>query len=113
MSMSDDLRDWTSPTCALPTEQQPLRVAEFDELFRHCVIEVDRQGPTSLRLTLEGGDGVAAWVLHLTARESQCCSFFTFELSPAPPGLRLEVHVPTEQIAVLDALTARAERWAA
>ena len=38
----DDLPDWTPATCTLPTAEQPLRVAEFDDLFRECVIAVDR-----------------------------------------------------------------------
>jgi hypothetical protein len=85
---------------------------EFDELFRDRVIEVDRVGAMSLRLTLDGGDEVTARVQDLTARETQCCSFFTFELSPAAHGLRLHVQVPPEQVAVLDAFAARAERLA-
>jgi hypothetical protein len=113
MSLNDDLPNWIPASCTLPSEQQPLRVAEFDDLFRDCVIRVDRAAPTSLRLTLNPGDEVAARVRDLVARETQCCSFFTFDLSPAPHGLHVQVQVPPEQIAVLDAFTARAERLAA
>jgi hypothetical protein len=109
----DDLPDWTPQTCTLPIAQQPLRVAEFDDLFRECVIAVDRADATSLRLTLAGGDEVADRVRELTARETECCSFFTFELSAASDALRLLVQVPPERVAVLDAFTTRAERLAA
>ena len=58
-------------------------VAEFDGLFRDCVTAVDRADATSVWLTLEGGDEIAARVRELTARETACCSFFTFKLVPA------------------------------
>jgi hypothetical protein len=112
MSLNDDLPNWIPVTCTLPTDQQPARLTEFDELFRDRVIEIDRGGPMSLRLTLDGGDEVAARLQDLTAHETQCCSFFTFEVSPAARGLRLHVQVPPEQVAVLDAFAARAERLA-
>ena len=112
MSLNDDLPNWIPVTCTLPTDQQPARLTEFDELFRDRVIEIDRAEPMSLRLTLDGGDEVAAQLQDLTARETQCCSFFTFEVSPAAGGLRLHVQVPPEQVAVLDAFAARAERLA-
>jgi hypothetical protein len=112
MSVDSDLPDWTGhrerARCRL--RSSPLQVAEFDDLFRDCVIAVDRADATSVRLTLDGGDEVAARVLVLTARETECCSFFTFELSPAPDGLRLLVQVPPGQVAVLDAFTTRAEQ---
>jgi hypothetical protein len=108
MSLNDDLPNWIPVACTLPTDQQPARLTEFDELFRDRVIEVYRAGPRSLWLTLAGGDEVTARVQDLTARETQCCSFFTFELSPAAHGLRLHVQVPPEQVAVLDAFAARA-----
>jgi hypothetical protein len=112
MSVDRDLPDWTPSSCTLPTDQQPSRVAEFDELFRECVTGVDRADATSLRLTLRGGDEVAARVRDLTARETACCSFFTFELSQDPGGLRLLVQVPPERVGVLGAFTTRAEQLA-
>ena len=87
-------------------------MAEFDDLFRDCVIAVDRADATSVWLTLDGGDATAARVLELTARESACCSFFTFKLVPASDGQRLLIEVPPTQVAVLDALTTRAQRLA-
>ena len=84
-------------------------MAEFDDLFRDCVVAVDRADATSVWFTLDGGDELAARVLELTARETECCSFFTFNLVPASDGQRLLVQVPPAQVAVLDALTTRAQ----
>ena len=42
---------WVAPeACTLPTAQQPLRVAEFDDLFANSVTWVDR--PDATRLVL-------------------------------------------------------------
>lgn len=34
MSLNDDLPNWIPVECTLPTDQQPARWMEFDELFR-------------------------------------------------------------------------------
>jgi hypothetical protein len=44
----------------------------------------------------------------LAVRESGCCSFFEFSLTVAGGSVSLDVGVPSEQLAVLDALTDRA-----
>jgi hypothetical protein len=59
--MSNQL-DWVPAACTLPTAEQPLRVAEFDDLFATSVRAVDRVGPTVLRL-----DAVAARVASMIA----------------------------------------------
>lgn len=101
--------EWAPVACTLPTAERPLRLAEFDELFATAVRRVDRVAPTRARLTLAELGGVRATVEDLTARESGCCSFFTFTITLAGPDeLFLEVEVPSEQVAVLAALTARA-----
>lgn len=98
---------WAPAACTLPTAQRPLRRAEFDELFAHGVAE--RLHPRQLRVTLAGGPDLAATVRDLAARETECCSFFTFDVNVVPPGqVRLDIEVPAGQIAVLDALEARA-----
>jgi hypothetical protein len=103
--------DWAPQACTLPTAERPLRVAEFDELFAAAVREVDRRGPTELRLTLADAPGRAELVRDLTARETACCSFFTFRLTTGDP-LRLDVSVPPAHRDVLDALARRAARTA-
>ena len=50
---------WVPEACTLPTVDQPLRVAEFDELFATAVRPAERVGRTELRIFYcRGGDGV-------------------------------------------------------
>lgn len=98
---------WAPEACTLPTADQPFRVAEFDDLFATAVHDVTREGPTTLRLTLD--HAAEARARDLTARESACCSFFGFAFTPAAGGmLTLTVSVPPAQAGVLDAFAARA-----
>jgi hypothetical protein len=97
--------------CTLPTEEQPLRVAEFEELFAAHLVGVEQPAPTRGRLTFDAGaPGVEHQIRDLTARESECCSFFTFTLAPAaqPGRLVLDIEVPGSQQPVLGALMQRA-----
>ncbi|MEV6268896.1 hypothetical protein AB0L64_17085 [Kribbella sp. NPDC051936] len=81
--------------CKLPTAEQPFRVAEFDRLFAEHLRRAERVDAQTLDLTLDP-ESLAA-VEDLTARETECCAFFTFTLE-----LRLRVTVPPTQAAVLD-----------
>ena len=99
--------EWIPSACTLPSAQRPLRVAEFDVLFATALPRVDRPAPNRLRLTLAGAR--RAVVEDLIARETACCSFFTFTLE-GHDELVVGVEVPAAQIAVLDALAARAAR---
>lgn len=92
--------DWVPDACTLPTPEQPLRVAEFDALFATSLRSIDRPAPTRLRLTLADVTNVE----DLIARETACCSFFTFTLQ----NHVLDVEVPPSHTKVLDALAARA-----
>lgn len=99
--------EWAPQACTLPTVEQPLRVAEFDDLFAGGLRGLDRLTSTTLQLRLDAG--VEATARDLTARETSCCSFFTFDYTAAGNGeLLLAVTVPESQIDVLDALAARA-----
>ncbi|GAA5179871.1 hypothetical protein GCM10023322_10870 [Rugosimonospora acidiphila] len=93
--------------CTLPTAAQPLRVAEFDELFATAVRGQRRLSPTVLRWELDPAAESAA--RDLTERESSCCSFFAFTLATATGQLLLDVRVPPAYVDVLDGLAARAE----
>ncbi|MGR6918926.1 hypothetical protein ACU635_32165 [[Actinomadura] parvosata] len=106
--MTHDL-GWAPSACTLPTAEQPLRVAEFDALFADAVRGLTRPEPTRLRLELAFSPGNAARAAELTARESGCCSFFTFTLTIGGGSLALEVRVPPEHAGVLQALQARAD----
>jgi len=55
--------------------------------------------------------GLADEVTDLAARENECCSFFTFTVTPLPSGdVRFDVEVPAGRVDVLDAMVARAGR---
>jgi hypothetical protein len=98
--------------CTLPTAERPLRLAEFDALFATAVRQVDTVGPTRARMRLTGKAGLAATVRDLTARETGCCSFFTFTVTPEPAdageALTLDVEVPQRYADVLASLAERA-----
>ncbi|MFI7213479.1 hypothetical protein [Micromonospora maritima] len=108
--MSDEHgSSWVPDACTLPTTQRPLRLAEFDTLFRDALLAVDRPSARHLRLRLDGAGHVERTARDLTARESACCAFFTFDLARTDDGaLTLDIRVPTAHTDVLDALAARA-----
>lgn len=98
--------------CTLPTAEQPLRLAEFDTLFATAVRAVEPDGPTRTRMRLTGRAGLEAAVRDLTARESECCSFFAFTVTPEPvddgEAVTLQIEVPDTYADVLASLIARA-----
>jgi hypothetical protein len=96
--------------CTLPTEEQPLREAEFDALFATALTRVERSASDGLRLVLDAGAVAPSAVRDLVARESSCCSFFDFRLTAATDELVLDVRVPPARTAVLDGLARAAER---
>ncbi|WP_212843056.1 hypothetical protein [Catellatospora sp. IY07-71] len=100
---------WVPQACTLPTAERPFRLAEFDALFARATGPGDRVTDRHLRLLLSGGPDVAAEVIGLAARESECCSFFTFTVIVDGPGrLRLDIEVPAVHVDVLDAIAERA-----
>lgn len=104
----DLTESWAPRSCTLPTVEQPLRVAEFDQLFIQAVHKVDRPEPGRVRMELEPTAEVAARGAELVVRETGCCSFFTFTLTATAGALHLDVSVPGGHVDVLDALAARA-----
>jgi hypothetical protein len=94
--------DWAPDACTLPTSERPLRVAEFDDLFTFA----ERREPQRLDLVLRRI--VEAPARDLARRESECCSFFTFEFESIGDDLVMRIGVPPEHVAVLDAIQARA-----
>ncbi|MGC5009276.1 hypothetical protein ACLQ2R_00780 [Streptosporangium sp. DT93] len=99
---------WAPAECTLPTEERPLRVAEFDELFASALRGLYRVGPAHLRLTLDDEAQVERAARDLAARETGCCSFFTFTFTPGGDGLTLDIEVPAVHTKVLDGLVVRA-----
>jgi hypothetical protein len=102
--------------CTLPTAEQPLRVAEFDDLFATSLTAVVRPfgAATRARLLLAGEAGLRVRVQLLAADETACCSFFTFTVTPLHGEDRgivaLDIEVPAARADVLTALVDRAER---
>jgi hypothetical protein len=94
--------------CTLPTAERPLRQAEFDELFATAVRRVEPVTATHARLHLAGPAHLADQVRDLTARETECCSFFTFTVTPQGDAVVLDIEVPTAYTAVLTSLVERA-----
>jgi hypothetical protein len=101
---------WAPDACTLPTARRPLRRAEFDALFA-AARGAERISAVRLRVTLDGDAAFADSVRDLAARETECCSFFTFAVSrPAPDLVVLDIEVPDAHVGVLDALAAVAVR---
>ncbi|PBC76227.1 hypothetical protein BX265_0933 [Streptomyces sp. TLI_235] len=98
---------WVPQECTLPTVERPLRVAEFDALFAGATAGVERAGPGLVRLLLDRA--VEPRARELAAREQACCSFFSFRFETDARGrLVMEIGVPPDRQAVLDALAERA-----
>ncbi|MFK0238066.1 hypothetical protein [Streptomyces vinaceus] len=99
--------EWVPQSCTLPTEDRPLRVAEWESLFDARLTSLSRPGPLWLRLDLAGGPGVEERVRDLAEREDGCCSFFSFTVTPGEDLIGLDITVDRQHAVVLDALTAR------
>ena len=76
------------------------RMAEYGRLFAQHLAGRERTAE-GIRFRLRAGDGVDAWVRHLSAREKACCPFFDFAVATVGG----EVHW---DITVIDDDTARA-----
>jgi hypothetical protein len=73
--VTTDLRgdDWVPQACALPTVEQPLRRAEFDDLFARDVVAVHRDSPRRIRLELRPEAAAASRAAGLAVKETGCC----------------------------------------
>ena len=101
----DEETGWVPDSCSLPTVEQPLRVAEFDRLFRESVMRSIRLDATRLELLL-AADAVTS-AQSLAQREVGCCSFFRFDFDVRGPDVVMQISVPPSRTEVLDALTVR------
>lgn len=110
--MNEDLLiqdDWVPAACTLPTVEQPLRRAEFDDLFDRDVLSVRRLNSHEIKFTLRAEPEVAGRAAALAAKETLCCSFFTFTLTAAGGTVEMTVSTEPEHGAVIDALLVRAQ----
>ena len=93
---------WVPDACTLPTVEQPLRVREFERLFAESLISVStRPDGRSLRLVLADGPGVYETAADLAARESECCSFFLFNVTRGSGVVTMDVRVDDAHTDVL------------
>jgi hypothetical protein len=115
--------DWVPvEACTLPTDAQPLRVAEFDTLVAASLRTVEHPAgaATRARLVLAGDADLPSRVQRLADAETACCSFFTFTLAPQaadPSGgaddttlVALDIGVPSTRVDVLAAFVQRADQ---
>lgn len=107
-TLHTDDRQWVpADACALPSADQPLRVAEFGRLFSDSLRGVRRVSATQLRLELDAG--AEATARDLIARETDCCEFFSFTLTRRDRDrMWMDIEVPAERGGVLDGLAEQA-----
>jgi hypothetical protein len=104
--MTTDDQVWVPDECTLPTAERPLRLKEFDDLFATALHAQQRLSPTTLRWRL--APTAETTVRDLTARETACCSFFSFAVTADGEVVGVDVKVPAAHVDVLDALATRA-----
>jgi hypothetical protein len=104
--------------CTLPTPARPLRVAEFEELFRDQIAGPRWLDTHLVEFTFDDSDDRYDQLNDLVAREMACCPFFDFSITKEPrvatqrPVVMLRVGVPASGHDVLEALTSWAvEAW--
>jgi hypothetical protein len=107
-AVPQDGGSWAPADCTLPTADRPLRAAAFAGLMKDAVTGTERLATGQLRLTLRRDRHIAARAAELAAAETECCSFFTFALTVASASLLLDITVPPERAAILDALAGQA-----
>ncbi|MFI8593574.1 hypothetical protein ACIGCK_03990 [Microbacterium sp. NPDC078428] len=101
-----ELIEQAPEACTLPTVDRPLRVSEFAELFATATETVIRSSPTRAVVTLPLES--LATARDLAARETACCSFFTFTTAPLEDSIVMTIDVPEQYADVLSALTSLA-----
>jgi hypothetical protein len=108
--MTPESLDWAPTSCSLPTVERPLREREFEDLFASSLLSAVRTSPTTAELTLTL-DSVSQ-ARDLAARETSCCSFFSFEVHELGAEAAMSITVPLVHAAVLGALVDSALRAA-
>lgn len=101
----------STAACTLPTAERPLRLAEFDALFRDNVRRIERADDL-VRLHLSGQPGLLEVVRDLAEREVACCSFFRFIIEGRDDDLVLTISVPADRRDILVGLADRASELA-
>jgi hypothetical protein len=86
--------------CSLTVHDATDRVAEWRAFLGTFVDESTRE-PQGLRLRLQPGDEALLAAVDLSAREKECCAFFSFTIDIEPDARWLRVEVPEDADAVL------------
>ncbi|WP_436770806.1 hypothetical protein [Yinghuangia sp. YIM S09857] len=98
---------WIPDAYTLPTGDRPPRAAAFDALFADALVGAGRLGATRARLVFAAA--AEARVRDLVTRGPACPAPFRFTVQePALGRVAVEVAVPEEYAADLDALVVRA-----
>jgi hypothetical protein len=94
--------------CTLPSDERPLRGEEFQTLFATAVVGLCRPEPGILDLLIESTAETTA--RDLAARETQCCSFFTFSFRPAERADHrwMRIQVGEAHLRILDEIATNA-----
>lgn len=93
--------------CTLPAGEQPLRAAEFGQLFAASVLRCERVAPTRIDLVLTAA--AEATARDLAAREADCCSFFTFAFTTCGSEVVMSIVVTQAYTPLLDELMVQAD----
>lgn len=101
--------DWPPVACTMPSVEQPLIRAEFDDFFAKDVRTVDQTTQRGVRLDLRAEPDVAARAASLVVKETGCCSFFSFDLAITEGSVVLVVSTAPGHDDVLAALAAHAQ----
>lgn len=92
--------------CTLTGDEPAARINEFKDLFARALVGRERT-PDALRFRFAAGADVEARVRELTQNESQCCSFYVFEVRRETDVVTCDVTVTSEAAApMLDELYA-------
>ena len=95
-------------SCMLPAADLPGRLAEFDAAFAAGLRHAEVVSPTHARLVFTADRAQAEALAGLLDRESQCCSFFTFDQRAQGDLVTVDVTVPPGHAETLAALAGRA-----
>jgi hypothetical protein len=96
--------------CTLEPGAMPARALAFERLFSRALLRREA-APGQIVWILRGSDEIETEARALAAAESECCSFFAFELSRRGEELRWSVSVPPgreDTLALLDRLVGSA-----
>ena len=67
LNLIDD-NPWVPSACTLPIEDQPLRVAEFDDFFAHDAGGLNRLSPNQLRFEVRADAAAASRAASLAVK---------------------------------------------